>query len=114
MGKNATGFALKYKLSAELFLGMGFENQCSEGAEKDCGCDACGCTGESAGERTENADLLYGFFHAVGEGMSEAGEGDGCASTCEIHQRAINPDGAENHAEDNVPHKDARWGQLCP
>ena len=95
-----------------LLLGVGLEEQRGERAEEHGGGDARGGGGQAAGEGADDTDLLYGFLHAVGERMAKAGQRDGRAGAGEIYQGAVDPHGAEDHPQHDVPHQDARGGQL--
>lgn len=63
--------------------------------------------GQAARERADKPDFIHGAHHALTQGMSKARKGYGCARTGKIRQRAVHPDGAEQHPGDDIAHQNA-------
>ena len=57
-----------------LFFGLE-ENGCQHGKDHRCG-DAAGGGGKATGEDAQRSLFRHGLSHALGETVSEAGEGD--------------------------------------
>ena len=67
----------------------GFRHQCHQVAEYHRRCDAARRTGDAPGENAQQPLFLYRFLHTLGQGLTEAGQGDRGAGAGELHDGLI-------------------------
>ena len=84
-------------LQKKRLFGARFEGQRDQRSEEYRRRDAARRGRQAARERADKPDFIHGAHHALTQGMSKARKGYGCTRTGKIRQRAVHPDGAEQH-----------------